>query len=284
MASGDLTASAGRDIINVAGLLSAGRGTAGGSVTLGAGRDIVVGTQALIDNISMSGADGQTNSESLRHRQSQLDAGGNLTMAAGRDVSLTAAQIAIGTNPSAVNPGIGVIAAGRDVSVNAVTNSQANRTANGSDPKNSSYLGWSAESVIGTQVVAAGDLTLQAGVLQTGNLDLAASTLASGGILSLRATGDISLSTVDQTKDYAHNFQSSSSGFLSKRSSTSIANNSETLAIGSSLSGQTVTMKAGNDISIEGGRVVAQDKLTMDAGRDIVIASAEERNSAYSFE
>jgi hypothetical protein len=77
--------------------------------------------------------------------------------------------------------------------------------------------------------------------------------------------------------------QSASSGFLSSRSSTSIANNSETLAIGSSLSGQSVTLNAGNDISIEGGRVVAQEKLTMDAGRDLVITSAEERSSADSF-
>jgi filamentous hemagglutinin len=284
-ASGNLTISAVRDVINVAGLLSAGRGATGGDAIVYAGRDILLDSQALVDNRSMSGGNGQLDSESLTHRQSQLDTGGDLALVAGRDLTLNAAQIAIGTNPAGAGyKGAGVLQAGRDLSLNAVVDSYASRNANGTEPKNSNYLGWSAESVLGTQIVAGGDLSLRAGALQTGNLGIAGSAVASGGALALEASGDILLTTVEQTKDYAHKAQSSSSGFLSSRSSTSIANNSETLAIGSSLSGQTVTLKADRDISIEGARVIAQDDLAMKAGRDLTITSAEERSSADSFE
>ncbi|VVE39037.1 filamentous hemagglutinin outer membrane protein [Pandoraea horticolens] len=77
----------------------------------------------------------------------------------------------------------------------------------------------------------------------------------------------------------------SSSGFLSKMGETSASNSHQTIAVGSTVSGNAVGVAAGRDLVVSGSTVVGTQDVALQAGRDLRIESAQNENeSSASYE
>jgi filamentous hemagglutinin len=135
-----------------------------------------------------------------------------MTLSAGRDLTLSGAQVSIGTSGT----GDGLLLAGRTLAVTSVTNESKSDHHSDMAAKNYAKAIHNDQAVVGSNVGASGALTLAAGLPETGSLNLTASNLTSGGALGLSATGDINILSASEShlSDTAH--KSSSSGFLKK--------------------------------------------------------------------
>ncbi|HEY4315979.1 MAG TPA: filamentous hemagglutinin N-terminal domain-containing protein, partial [Herbaspirillum sp.] len=275
IAAGDsLLIQAGRDVVDIAGQISAGLGKPEGigDVQISAGRDISLSTVQTGSDYTAHTAGYSDTASSVVHQSSQLAAGGDLTLSAGQDIALSGAQLAIGVNGS----GSGVLVAGRDLSVTAVTNQSNIDAGNDSGAKGYNRLTSENQTVVGTHIAASDDLTLKAGAGQTGDLALTGSGVAAGGDVTLAASGDVAIQQAMETHQWDLESHNSSKGFLSSSSSSSSDASNKNLVVGSSVSGNSVSIVAGNDIAIGASQITAQHDLGLVAGHDLTISSAAE--------
>ncbi|MHB1117843.1 hemagglutinin repeat-containing protein [Sideroxydans sp.] len=124
-----------------------------------------------------------------------------------------------------------------------------------------------------------------------GNLTLQSVAINStGGQVNLIAANDVNIGITEEMHDYFSASHTSSSGFLSKSSTTTRNENHQTLAVGSDISGESVLVKAGNaadktgNINVIGGSIVGTNDVTLDAGNDLAIkaATSTSTSSRYS--
>lgn len=264
-ASGALAISAGRDVIDTGGTIIAA------SAGIEAGRDISFNALQTGSAYQSQLAGTTENDSSTAYKVGQVSVGDNLLLVAGQDLKLSGTQVSAG--------GAGALLAGRDISISAVVNEV--NTAQQTDPKGKAYDKQILENqtVVGANVAVGGALTVDAGRTNAGNLAIAGSSLAGGGAVQLSATGDVSITQVQEThlSDIDHHRESSS---LFKKSSDTTADYSKTTSVvGSSVSGDAVTVKSGNDIIITGSQLSADNALTLNAGRDLLVSSAAQSNT-----
>src|SRR5450830_923707 len=270
----NLTITAGVDINNVGAALTSGRsGDAGaGALTLNAGRDInlsTVKTGSTYD-INFNGYVGHD--KSTNNVGATVSAGGDLQIVAQRDVSMTAAQVAIGTDGS----GSGSILAGRSVTIGAALNeSESVRTRS----QSRSFAQFESQTidVVASQIGAADGLSIKAGVLENADVKIAASNISAGKELSVAASGNIKVVSEDAFRSYSEYATSSSKSFLSSRSSTGLGRQAYSDAVGSNLSGDSVVIQAGKDLNIIGSNIVSNADTTLSAVNNVTISAAAER-------
>jgi filamentous hemagglutinin len=282
-ASGALSASAERDVTDIAGRTNAA------SATITAGRDIAFEALRTDSDFHIQVGQHSANSSSVGHQVGHISTTDNLAMAAGQDLKLNGTQVAIGTGGS----GDGVLIAGRDLAVGAMVNEAKSGGHNNPSAKYYATERYENQTVVGASVLAAGDLMLKAGVAQPGSLAVTGSALGSGGALVLAASGDINIGAASESHVLDTAQSSWSKGFLKKSSSKQADYSASTVAVRSSLSGGAVTLQSGNDINIGASSVTAQDALTLLAGRDLNITtveqsaferhSLEQKKSGFSF-
>lgn len=181
---------------------------------------------------------------------------GGLAAIAGRDLTLTGAVVE--------NSGSGAteLTAGSDLVMNTVRASYDEALIMNADNFHTS----AHHMDIGTGVQSVGDLRLTAG----NDMQLtAASVFTEQGALTAIAGRDINLATGEafMQSDDAH--KSSSSGFLSSRTTTTRDTLQRTTALGTTLSGYTATVIAGRDIEVIGGNIVSTAGTGLVAGKDI---------------
>ena len=264
-ASGPLSISAGRDLTDTGGTITAS------SASLTAGRDISFNA-VQTGSTYASQVSGYTEKDSsTSYKVGQISTSGDLHLGAAQDLKLSGTQVSVG--------GAGTLAVGRDISIAAVVNEV--KTSQQNDPGSKTYDKQVHENqtVVGAVVSAGGDLKVGAGIAGAGNLAIAGSKLAGGGSVELGAKGDVSITQVQEThlSDTASHRESSSTF---KKSSDTRADYSDTSAVvGSSVSGDAVSVKSGNDIVITGSELTAKNALTLDAKRDLLVSSAEQSNS-----
>ncbi len=176
-----------------------------------------------------------------------------------------------------------MLLAGRALTVGAVRNDS--NSDHHSDPASKTYSKaiHNNQSIVGSNIGAAGALALAAGMGETGSLDITASSVASGGALGLSASGDIHIGAAQESHLADTASKSSSSSFLKKSSISMADHQASTLAIGSSLAGDTVTLNARNDIVIGASAVTAQGALALSAGRDLTVTTATASHSESHF-
>ncbi|QRX80833.1 hemagglutinin repeat-containing protein [Glaciimonas sp. PAMC28666] len=182
-----------------------------------------------------------------------------LSVQAGRDVTLAAAAI--------TTTGDTTLAAGRNVNLNAVnTHTTSNVTYNADN-----HLNATQTQANGTTVNAGGNLTLQAGQ----DITASAATATAGGQLTAVAGRDITLGSAQQDSTLDQAIYTTSHGLFSSSTSRSQTTSSATVAIGSTLTGNAVTLQSVRDTSVQGSQVSATGDLTINAGRDLAITSAQ---------
>ncbi|WP_255459583.1 hemagglutinin repeat-containing protein [Cupriavidus sp. SW-Y-13] len=296
-ATNNVAVLAGRDIGMAGGNVSAGN-----DALLGAGRDLDLGTAATgtTQDATAHGGRDYLREQTTRGVGSRVQAGGSVTAVAGRDATLTGSAIQAGSDA--------MLLAGRSATVTASLDTQT-RDAGSSSNKRSQFTQSSYdEAARGSSVQAGNNATLGAGqaaaaaILEangiaavpaeasgTGNLAVLASSVttgtatAKGGAVALVATGDVTIGTVAEQHTSDGWSQSKTSGFLSKKETTTITRSRDTVAVGSVISGDTVLGSAGRDLAVSGSTVAGTQDVGLEAGRNLTIGAAENTSESHSY-
>jgi len=253
LAGSTLLAQATQDINNLGGHIQ------GDQVLLAAGRDVnLTSTTVQTKNITTTG----TNINQV----ASVDAGA-LSIQAGRDANLTAA--AINTSGNAT------ITANRDVNLNAVRQSNEEHVVWGD--KNRSDRSSYADA--GTQIQTGGNLAIGAG--QDVNAT-AAYANATGGI-QVAAGRDVNLNAGQSHQDVRDEHFQSEKGFLSTKTTHTIDSAGQTNAVGTTLSGDTVTVAAGRDLTAKAATIAGTGDVNLAAGNNLTITTADTATNESHF-
>ncbi|AVK72241.1 adhesin [Cupriavidus necator] len=256
LSAGTMGLNAKQDIDNLAGKINAGK------LAATAGRDInlTTTTASASNTVGESAA-----SRSVVSGVSSLEVD-NAVLVAGRDINSKASSIA-----ATGDLGMG---AGRDINLGTVQVGERRDTV--ADPKNRTSVARRAET--GTQI-SADNVTLAAGR----DVNAKAAYMNANDALSVSAGRDINVKAGEASVSVRDEQSFESGGFLSKKSTHTIDARSQTEALGSTLSGDTVDMTAKRDLAVSGSTVAATHDVNLGAGNNLTIGTAETTSSAYSF-
>ncbi|EDJ1206116.1 hypothetical protein GEX85_05320 [Salmonella enterica] len=257
--------------------------TAGGNAVMQAGNDLNV-TASAIDagktaqlvagndlNLNAAG-NGQTShtSGSESHQSSAdrttVSAGDNVTLVAGRDVTSQAAGIAAEGNVG--------IQAGRDVNLLA----EATTTGSSSHSSKKTVIDESVRQQ-GTEIASSGNTTIIVGR----DLNAEAAQVTASGDIGVAAGRDVNLTTATESDYHYKEETKTKKGFLSKKTTHTIEEDSATREAGTLLSGDNVTVQAGNNLLVKGSSVVGDNTVALSAGNNVDIVAATNTDSSWRF-
>ncbi|HCM9621169.1 TPA: hemagglutinin repeat-containing protein [Enterobacter cloacae subsp. cloacae] len=261
-ATDGLTMRAGQDI-NVTGA----NVSAGGRLGMAAGNDINITANEIATSEGRAGRNrATTETASVTHQGSTLSAGGDLTLQAGNDVNARAAAIA-------AEGDVG-IQAGRDVNLLA----EASMERSSSQAKKKTAIDESVRQQ-GTEIASGGNTVILAGRDVTAQ----AADVTAQGDIGVAAGRDVNLTTATES-DYRYREQTkTSSGFLSKKTTHTIEEESATREKGSLLSGDNVTVSAGNNLRVLGSAVAGDGDVALSAGNNVDIVAATNTDTSWRF-
>ncbi len=249
LAGKTLLAQAAQDINNLGGRIQ------GDQVLLSAGRDInLTSTTASTKNATTIG----TNIS-----QVATVAASTLSIQAGRDANLTAA--AINTTGDAT------ITAKRDVNLNALRQSSEEHINWGN--QNRSDRASYADT--GTQIQSGGKLAIGAGQ----DVNATAAYANATGSIQVVAGRDVHLNAGQSHQDVRDEHFLAEKGFLSTKTTHTIDSAGQTNAVGTTLSGDTVSVAAGRDMTAHAATIAGTGDVNLSAGRDLTIATADTATS-----
>ncbi|EHM9077973.1 contact-dependent inhibition toxin CdiA, partial [Escherichia coli] len=236
--------------------------SAGGRAALIAGNDLSLNA---IDRVSSSR---YANSES--HQRSAelttITAGDSVMLSAGRDVSSQGAGIAAEENIT--------VRAGRDVNLLA----EESVAGSSSYSKKKTVIDETVRQQ-GAEIASGGDTTVTAGR----DITAVASSVTATGNISVNAGRDVALTTATESDYHYLETKKKSGGFLSKKTTHTISEDSATREAGSLLSGNRVTVNAGDNLTVEGSDVVADRDVSLAAGNHVDVLAATNTDTSWRF-
>jgi filamentous hemagglutinin len=256
---------------------------AGGNAIMQAGNDLNV-TASAVDagktaqlvagnDLNLNAADNSQTSRtggSETHHSSAdsttITAGDNVTLVAGRDVTSQAAGIAAEGNVG--------IQAGRDVNLAA----EATTTGSSSHSSKKTVIDESVRQQ-GTEIASGGNTTIIAGR----DVNSEAAQVTTQGDIGIAAGRDVNLSTATESDYHYKEEKKTKSGFLSKKTTHTIEEDSATREAGTLLSGDNVKVIAGNNILVKGSAVVGDGDVALSAGNNVDIIAATNTDSSWRF-
>jgi filamentous hemagglutinin len=257
--------------------------TAGGNAVMQAGNDLNV-TASVIDagktaqlaagndlNLNAAGNGQTSRTGGSESHQSSADrttvsAGDNVTLVAGRDVTSQAAGIAAEGNVG--------IQAGRDVNLLA----EASVTGSSSHSKKKTVIDESVRQQ-GTEIASSGNTTIIAGR----DLNAEAAQVTASGDIGVAAGRDVNLTTATESDYHFREETKTKKGFLSKKTTHTIEEDSATREAGTLLSGDNVTVQAGDNLLVQGSAVVGDNTVALGAGNNVDIVAATNTDSSWRF-
>ncbi len=256
-AGGNLAMAAGHNLDVTASSVSAGH-----SALLSAGNDLSL--NAVRE--SKNSRNGRSESHESHAAVSTVTAGDNLLLVAGRDVASQAAGMAAENNV--------VIRGGRDVNLVA-------ESAGAGDSYTSKKKKEINETVRqqGTEIASGGDTTVTAGR----DITAVASSVTATGNISVNAGRDVALTTATESDYHYLETKKKSGGFLSKKTTHTISEDSASREAGSLLSGNRVTVNAGDNLTVEGSDVVADRDVSLAAGNHVDVLAATSTDTSWRF-
>ncbi|AWL06076.1 hemagglutinin repeat-containing protein [Massilia oculi] len=263
VATGDLVIEAGRDLVDLAGKITAG------NAFITAGNDIRFDTIKTGSTYESQISGYTQNDSSIKHELSQINIGGDLGMKAGGSLNLTGTQVAIRASGS----GTGWLSAGKDVNIAAVVNEVNTSQYNDPSSKMHDRQVHQNQTVVGANVASAGDLAVKAGTGGAGSLNIVASGLKAGDALQVSAADDVNLISAQERhlSDTAINRTSSSMLRDKTTQQTDYIDLSKSVA--GSLSGNTIAVDAGNDINVRGSFIAGTGDVDLVAGGPVNIVA-----------
>ncbi|WP_234706296.1 MULTISPECIES: hemagglutinin repeat-containing protein [Xanthomonas] len=259
--------------------------TAGNDLTIRqadvkAGGDLIA---AAGNNLNVASVlnDSQTNSDNSRNGktrvitttttqtidQQALTAGGNLILSAGNDVNLVAAKLDAGK-------GLG-ISAGNDINASTLTTVDTSDTLE-TRKRFKQTTSTSDETVHGTEFSAGGNLAMQAGNDIT--LTAASAATKEGGI-TLAAGNDVNLLADSEQHDAVQDMTKKKKGTFSSKTTTTHDEWQDTVAVTTTLSGDTVQIAAGNDLLSQGAQVASTGNVVLAAGNNLTLDTVQNTHS-----
>ncbi|WP_274348785.1 two-partner secretion domain-containing protein [Xanthomonas campestris] len=199
--------------------------------------------------------------------QQALTAGGNLILSAGNDVNLVAAKLDAGK-------GLG-ISAGNDINASTLTTVDTSNTLE-TRKRFKQTTATRDETVYGTEFNAGGNLAMQAG----NDITLTAATAASkNGAISLAAGNDVNLLAASEQHDAVQDMTKKKKGTFSSKTTTTHDEWHDTVAVTTTLSGDTVQIAAGNDLLSQGAQVASTGDVVLAAGNNITLDTVQNTHS-----
>ncbi|HFV9274704.1 TPA: hemagglutinin repeat-containing protein [Enterobacter asburiae] len=254
-AGGNLLVNAGHNLDVTASDLKAG-----GSAGLSAGNDLNLNAAQT----SESSRKGKSESHSTGLDRTTISAGDNLVLKAGQDINARAAALA-------AEKSVG-LQAGRDVNLAAEETTQGDSYKSGRKKVINESVRQS-----GTDITAGGNVTVIAGRDVTAQ----AADVYAAGDTAVAAGRDITLSTATES-DYAYREEKKTSGgFLSKKTTHTIHEETHTREKGTQLSGDNVALRAGNNLTVQGSSVAAERDVALKAGNDLTVEAATNTDTYY---
>ncbi len=260
----DVSVAARQDLNNIGGSISAVS-----SLSASAGRDLNIqtttqstATQVGSANFNRTGID--------RVAGLYVSGGvGTLVASAGRDLNLKAAALS--------NAGTGdtKLSAGNNLNLSATTTGASQSIV--WDANN--YVRQSNSQDVGSQVNAAGKLTLSAGQ----DLNAKAAQVSAGQELKVTAGNNLNITAAEASQSLDKASQVTRSGFLSSSTATTRESSASTTAVGSSFEGQSVNISAGQDLNVKGSNVLADQDVILKAGGNVKIEAAQNTQNQSSF-
>ena len=256
-AGGNLAMAAGHNLDVTASSVSAGH-----SALLSAGNDLSL--NAVRE--SKNSRNGRSESHESHAAVSTVTAGDNFLLVAGRDIASQAAGMAAENNV--------VIRGGRDVNLVA-------ESAGAGDSYTSKKKKEINETVRqqGTEIASGGDTTVTAGR----DITAVASSVTATGNISVNAGRDVALTTATESDYHYLETKKKSGGFLSKKTTHTISEDSASREAGSLLSGNRVTVNAGDNLTVEGSDVVADRDVSLAAGNHVDVLAATSTDTSWRF-
>jgi filamentous hemagglutinin len=254
-AGGDLALSASNAVTNLGSMLSAGGDLAVAASSI----DLGVATVSTADVVTSGGI---STYDSTTNVGSTVSAGGALSLAATNgDVTLT---------DTSVTANSATIVASGNVNIDAATN-----TVDSSYSAKNIALTSDTVTNEGTSINTTNGLSVAA----IDNVNITASTLASGGATTVAAGQDLNVTAATNTDDSSFFFKKS--GFLSS-SINSGSSDVQTLAQ-SAITGSTVTLLAGNNATLTAADVAATGDVSITAANALTIGAGTETDTETSF-
>jgi filamentous hemagglutinin len=248
-ASNDLIAGVGRDMLNIGGVMLAGR-----DLEIRTGRDLLIGSAEQ----TYSYQNGTRNrSESIKQSGSQITAGRDLDMGAGRDFA------AIGSN----------LEAKRNIAIDAVNNMTLSSAADEEHSYSKSKKVTRQEDhvrQVGTQVSAGGDVSMTAGE----DLRLISSRVSAGDEAYLYAGDQLEL-IAETDSDYSL-YQKKSKGSWGKKK-TKRDEVTDVRHVGSAITtGGDLILESGGDQRYQAAKLDSGNDLIVDSGGDITFEAVKD--------
>ncbi|QLW75965.1 hemagglutinin repeat-containing protein [Citrobacter freundii] len=256
-AGGDLGINAGNNLN-----LTASDVNAGGSAVLTAGNDLNLNAATTHEN----SRDGGSESHRSGLDRTTISAGDNLVLIAGQDINAHAAGLAAENDVG--------LQAGRDV------NLLAEATAEGDSyrAKKKTIINESVRQQ-GTEVASGGDTVIIAGR----DVNAQATDVIAQGDIGVAAGRDVNLITATESDYHYEETTKTKKGFLNKKTTHTIEEDSATREKGALLSGDNVTVAAGNNILVQGSAVVGDGDVALGAGNNVDIIAATNTDTAWRF-
>lgn len=256
-AGGNLLVNAGHNLDVTASDLKAG-----GSAGLSAGNDLNLNAAQTRE----SSRKGKSESHSTGLDRTTISAGDNLVLKAGQDINAQAAALA-------AEKSVG-LQAGRDVNLAAEETTQGDSYKSGKKTvinESVRQQGTEIASGANTQILAGRDVTTEA------------AQVTAKGDIGVAAARDVNLNTATES-DYHYKEQTKTKkGFLSKKTTHTIEENSATRESGSLLSGDNVQVVAGNNLLVNGSAVAGDGDVKLKAGNNVDIVAATNSDTSWRF-
>ena len=281
-AGGNLTVVAGRDLASQGAQLDAGN-----ILAVGAGRDLTLDTVTDVASSLTHAAEGHTAvSESHRDETLQgstLSGANGVVVSAGRDLTATAATI--GSAQGSV-----ALGAGHDLTLDA---GQENHTASRDTTRSHSGL---LSSSITTTHDASSDIYTVGTAISGSNITLSAghdlttqgAQVSAADDIGLSAGHDVVLGAAQDSHSEEHDRSTTkrggglgvlvgtSKGDLFTRTHTvQQDSSSDTVAVGSVLSGDHVSVAAGHDLATQAAQIAGTHDVVLAAGHDLTLGTAD---------
>lgn len=280
-AGGAVTLIAGQDLTSQAAQLS------GSTVNLGAGHD--VNLQAVTDTTTRSTDHFQNHTDVSTGQTDQTVRG--TTISGSHDVSIAANHdLTVSAGTLSSTNGNVALAAGNNLTLNAAdeTHSSYRDTSTHhsglfSSDSTKTHDATSDTYAIGT-AIHGNNVVLAAG----NNLTTQAAQLTANNALSLSAVNNVTLGAGQDTHTEEHDYQHSSFNFFSDsskrfgsvdpewRSNQSSTTINQTTSIGSTLSGDTVTVAAGHDLTGTAVQIAGTHDVTLAAGNNLTLNAGQD--------
>ncbi|MBK5124796.1 hemagglutinin repeat-containing protein [Burkholderia sp. R-69980] len=272
--TGDLLVVAGNDV-SVHGASIA----AGGNAQIAAGRDITVDTvQSDTSQSVTKNADHRWEASSTINQTGAVTAGGSLAMQSGNDMTFRGATISAG--------GDMVVVAGGNLTATTVTNTATYNNVAADDKTRKQADRSYDEQAVGTNISAGGNATLAALSADPGkgNVTLTGSSLAAGsGAATIAATGNVTINEGREEHDSYSATESKRGSFVHGSTTDSMQNTQANIGVGSTVSGDTVTVSAGKDLNVKGSTIAGTNDVNLAAAGNVNITTSQDTQSTSSY-